>query len=622
MSESVHFYLEQMLPELEDLQERGIFNRVEVKQIVKARTNFEYAVHRRTQLKSDYLKYIQHEVNVEQLRRKRKLRLGLDIQGEKGTVSDFSIIKRIHGLYKRCLQRFGMDVDLWVQYFDFCKSIKSGNSLSQNFAKAIQLHPNKPIFWIMASKFEFEENNNVNSARILLQRSLRINPDSKKLWLEYFKLELLFCEKILERRSVLFDTKKIDHNDIDLDEDQHVNLPTLEEEKGLNKSDLEKDVSKVEAKNVDDKFSKSLKVLRSLEIPRIVYRQAIKAIPNDLQFRLDFLNIYTEYHKDSVAAREEIYESLLNDFPQNAKAMAAIAQKYLVEVSAVNNVTYIDLLKKCITEFNKFAEILKTDEIWDEFVFFLYKQSDICEDKNIKTYLDILIKKCFDTAVQLGNISENLILKKLEKENDLKEKEAILEAITFHPKHKNNNLLWKLRLKNFLSLNENKTVEWKNKAKKMFEICFKNLNKENLDKILNVYFTFLEISYQNKLLSERDIDSEFHRILQTFGLKKSQEADFVIKYLEYKLNNLTDCNTIHEIKLILNYKALDIKVYKHLLKIENLKEDLNLELLEFLYSCCLDLEKNLWNEYENFKIKRGDINGAAEIRWKKEKFSA
>ena len=38
--------------------------------------------------------------------------------------------------------------------------------------------------WIMAAKWEFEENKNIPNSRSLLQKGLRVNPSSQKLWLE------------------------------------------------------------------------------------------------------------------------------------------------------------------------------------------------------------------------------------------------------------------------------------------------------------------------------------------------------------------------------------------------------------------------------------------------------
>lgn len=42
------------------------------REIVKKRRGFEYALRRRQKRKEDYLAYVQYELNVEALRRKRK----------------------------------------------------------------------------------------------------------------------------------------------------------------------------------------------------------------------------------------------------------------------------------------------------------------------------------------------------------------------------------------------------------------------------------------------------------------------------------------------------------------------------------------------------------------------
>lgn len=78
MAETVHFMLEQMLPELEDLEDRGIFSSEEVKAIVARRTDSEYKLKRRIPRKADFLRYIQAEINLERLRVHRRKRLGED----------------------------------------------------------------------------------------------------------------------------------------------------------------------------------------------------------------------------------------------------------------------------------------------------------------------------------------------------------------------------------------------------------------------------------------------------------------------------------------------------------------------------------------------------------------
>lgn len=45
-----------MVPELEDLEQRGYFSRSEIKQVVQKRQDFEYNLKRRAALKEDYLR--------------------------------------------------------------------------------------------------------------------------------------------------------------------------------------------------------------------------------------------------------------------------------------------------------------------------------------------------------------------------------------------------------------------------------------------------------------------------------------------------------------------------------------------------------------------------------------
>lgn len=50
--------MEDMVPELEDLEERGYFKKQEIKQIVKKRTHFEYLLKRPAAVKMDFLRLL------------------------------------------------------------------------------------------------------------------------------------------------------------------------------------------------------------------------------------------------------------------------------------------------------------------------------------------------------------------------------------------------------------------------------------------------------------------------------------------------------------------------------------------------------------------------------------
>jgi U3 small nucleolar RNA-associated protein 6 len=68
--------------------------------------------------------------------------------------------------------------------------------------RALQLHPTVPSLYILAASHELNSLS-TSAARTLLQRGIRLNPDSIQLWTEYVKMELGFIEGLRRRWSVL-----------------------------------------------------------------------------------------------------------------------------------------------------------------------------------------------------------------------------------------------------------------------------------------------------------------------------------------------------------------------------------------------------------------------------------
>jgi hypothetical protein len=73
--EKVHFQLESTLPELRDLEEKGLFTKQELRQITLKRTKYESALVKRAGKPEDYLDYAKYEIGLEKLRRLRWKRL-------------------------------------------------------------------------------------------------------------------------------------------------------------------------------------------------------------------------------------------------------------------------------------------------------------------------------------------------------------------------------------------------------------------------------------------------------------------------------------------------------------------------------------------------------------------
>ncbi|TPX37521.1 hypothetical protein SmJEL517_g00500 [Synchytrium microbalum] len=407
MAEQVQYHLERMLPELRDLEERGVFSKVEIKSIVKSRTSFEYAIHRRITSKSDYLRYISYEINLEKLRKKRKHRLGLNQpankrNGAKGiTVSDYSIVQRIHSLYQKALKKFGGDVELWVEYLNWAQEIKSTKALGKSFARAIQLHPLKEVFWIMAAGWEFEENQNMVNARSLFQRALRLLNSSKLVWHEYFKLECLYLHKLLLRRKILMgaddkkeanDVKEGDSDNEDDDEDgTMIKLPSLPQESELRPLPLQSESAFTVAETLlSEGMTPAQTAFFDGAIPRAIYRNAIKEISKDLDFRLEFLSIYRKFEFPSVG-QNEVYDSIERDFT-TVQSKAALAQRYLW-LDASNDPTsplFPAALKKCVDAFEACFKDLP--EIWQAYHDFVQDVLSRSDEGNMSKFLERLLE--------------------------------------------------------------------------------------------------------------------------------------------------------------------------------------------------------------------------------------
>ena len=195
MAEVVNRNVEAMLSELAECERKNIFDAAEVKMILKKRTQYEYRLQRRIVKKMDFLRYIQFELCVDRLRRNRcKLRR---IAGSSSSL-DFGIVQRIHRLFRSATQKFKGDLNLWLEYIKFCQKGKSPKKLQQAVQDALKYHSYCDGLWVLAAKFEFEHDN-IDSARLSMVSALRMLPTSEKVWLEYFRMELLHVDKLRKR---------------------------------------------------------------------------------------------------------------------------------------------------------------------------------------------------------------------------------------------------------------------------------------------------------------------------------------------------------------------------------------------------------------------------------------
>uniref|UniRef100_A0A3Q0R8W8 UTP6 small subunit processome component n=1 Tax=Amphilophus citrinellus TaxID=61819 RepID=A0A3Q0R8W8_AMPCI len=184
MAEIVQQRIEDRIPELEQLERVGLFTKKEVKSIIKRVTALEYKLHRLIINKEDFIAYIQYEINVLELIKKRRAHIHYQFKREE---IEYPIIHRINSIFKRATNKWKDDVQLWLSHVAFCKKwVCKDLSISM-----LAIHPDKPALWIMGAKSELEDRNSSESARHLFLRALRFHPNNKKVYQEVKDMELV-----------------------------------------------------------------------------------------------------------------------------------------------------------------------------------------------------------------------------------------------------------------------------------------------------------------------------------------------------------------------------------------------------------------------------------------------
>ena len=308
MAEHVQEALDQMVAPMRDLMDREIFSQDEVHAIISRRRESEYLLRRRAARKADFLRYIQAEMDLEKLRNLRTLQKKRDTLNNKQVVDDEDeeqinknegkhigdahIIQHIHLLFVRAIRKFRSDLSLHLAHADFCKEQKSFTRLGRVYAEALQIFPRQDGLWIEAASHEFfGPTRSIRNARVLLQRALRINKTSQDLWLEYFSLELHYAQTLKGRRQIL------QGDDPSVDDDKTVD-------------------------RVDE-----------LKIPMIICKNAIQSIPDEVTFRLRFLDTCSRF-PNTEPIQEAIQASLRKDFESSPEAWIARAL-YVAEKQAL-----------------------------------------------------------------------------------------------------------------------------------------------------------------------------------------------------------------------------------------------------------------------------------------------
>ncbi|KAI9809656.1 MAG: hypothetical protein M1825_000088 [Sarcosagium campestre] len=293
-SDKARFYLEQSVPELQELHRKKIFSKAEISSIAKKRSDFEHILNARGSYPSDYARYAEYEINLETLRRKRVKRLGIKVTAHSGQ-------RRIFFIFDRATRKFHGDVALWMQYIEYARNARATKKLASLLTAVLRLHPTRPELWTYAARHAIESEADMRAARSFMQRGLRFCKQSRPLWLEYAQLETSYIAKIVSRRRILgleqstkpqetaAVSEQIDNDDDDGSEKDVIALPD---------DDMDEFDSVPHTKATDDEVA-----LQNLDstpalmgaIPLAIYDAAMKEFSNDATLSEKFFEMFSAF---------------------------------------------------------------------------------------------------------------------------------------------------------------------------------------------------------------------------------------------------------------------------------------------------------------------------------------
>lgn len=335
MAEFVHRQMEEMIPELEQMQRVGIFTPNEVKVLVKKRRNFEYKLVQKQKQKKFFLSYAQFEICLLELITSRRKKINYVFKKKD---IEYSIVDRIHRIFRACTIRWPHDLNLWLSHARFCVKWKKKVQLSKLNNRLVSLHGGDPYIWILAAKWEWEVCLSEENSRSLFLQALEIHKNNKKILIEYFRAELLFSEKMKRQLKILG-------------------------------SEIDKD---------DEQITKE-KLLLSGEAGNIIYRNARSAFPDDFRLVIEFARVAANFI-DTFGS--SIYDGIVKDLRNHFSSEPFVRVTLAKLLLDVNTTGYTSTNKKLEQEFKdnqaysemeKAVEEFNTELMWDQYIQFAYQ---------------------------------------------------------------------------------------------------------------------------------------------------------------------------------------------------------------------------------------------------------
>ncbi|NXN52516.1 UTP6 protein, partial [Rynchops niger] len=577
MAERIEQRLEDRVPELEQLERVGLFTRKEIKAVLRRASALEYKIQRRALRKEDFINYIQYEINLLELIKKRRARTGYSFKKDE---IEISILHRIHSLFNRAIGKWKEDVQLWLSHVAFCKQWNAKHQLSKVFSSMLAIHPDKPALWIMAAKWEMETRLSSENARHLFLRALRFHPECPKLYQEYFRMELMNAEKQRKEK------KEFERAKMDLGE-----------------------------------FSYSEEILNG-EMARIVYRDAAQKIKG-VEFHLAVLSIaklfdFTQDLQKEILERYGVF-SLQTTFADDPLTWDYMARREL-ELGSLQSTEHITKQTKvsemtqreerCSAVFEEAVKAVPTEDMWKYYITFCLERynrktnSEELKQKRLERTLSV-----FNKAHESSLLPEALYkqwLQLLLEFNLFEKATEVGEAAT--KRFSLSGETWQMRLQVLIQLKSDDVTQ-------CFEEAIKHMKSQGTLPIWTLW-----VEWSEGMKSKEDTEAVYQRSLH--ATTRAESVTMKEKYLDWTYRNSGYKKVRRVFTSLCENGPFSLDFFRKMIQIAKEQESCNMLHLREYYERALrefgSTDSDLWLDYikEELSHPQGKPENCGSIHWR------
>nr|CAD7261308.1 unnamed protein product [Timema shepardi] len=554
MSELLEIRLEEMLPELEQMESLQLFDKTEIRSILKRRREYETKLQRQNKTKDDFLLYIHYEIEVLKLARSRQ-----------------------------------------SHFYTYISSM---------LGPMLQAHSDKPFLWKFAAQLEFEDMHSVENARQYLLRGLRFHPECRLLYLEAFKLELVYAQMKCKER---------------LEKKEKLAVGAKEHEQPKCDQAMEVSGSSSQAVLPDGAGHEFMDQVLEGKHAEVIYEAAVKRI-HDVSFVISFLNTCKEFDFTENLQRK-IVNDLLSTYPTDELTWDIMARRELEGLSysdsaptsaTVHNKKQDRKKKKkisreqirlCTAVYQAGVKQINTEKMWS---LYLDQVIDLNHDtSSLPVFKKKLLREAFQGAHSAGKMQEKYYrtwMEILYNAGKRKKLDAVLRSVTERlPKSVD---MWQLRMKFHQQYDDEAAVI------RVFHDAIMSLSSEESSTL--VLWKKLILYYQTK--ENAKVESVFKE-----GMLQGPAVSLPLKirYLEWVMlaKGITAARTVYESLCFQSPFCLGL--HTKMASLECTQPEIKMNYVRKCYDlACEQFGKtntDIWMEYVKFEHIRGDAKNVSNL---------